>query len=115
MMDKLDPADFHALRADVDALVQLSRRPAKVNALLPRMSGKTWDESEAIEVGDILTATVRAVAKGTRRLRGNAVALDLGSDPITMRFSGDLVNVSPDAEKILIRVKPEGKARKDGR
>ena len=113
--DKVDPIDFLVLRADVDALMQLSRRPAKVNALLPGISGKTWDEKEAVEVGDILRATLGAIASGTGRLRANAVALDLGSDPITMRFAGDLVNVSPGAAQIFIRVKPEGRARKDGR
>lgn len=114
MTDLPNPAEVLVLRNQVEALARLTRRLAKGRVRMPKLAGGARDEREAVHASDILTATLEAVASGTRRLQGDGIGLDLTSDPMELSFFGDLVGVSPTADRILIRVTPEAKKEPHG-
>ncbi|MCK4790496.1 MAG: hypothetical protein KAV87_42560 [Desulfobacteraceae bacterium] len=114
MEKTLNIIDFLSLRQAVDELERISKPEQKGKVAFPKMKGESIKEEEAIEVSDILRGTLTAVDRAMQKLRGNS-GIALGKDPITMQLSGSLVGISPTADRILIRVKPEGKERNDAK
>lgn len=115
MKHTLHPFDVLLLRSAVaEAARQASPEPT-ARVTFPPLRGGVRDDEDAVEVGDVLTAAVGAVASATRQLRSGNVAIDLGGEPLTLELSGELVGTTTDAEQIFIRVRPEHKEASDAR
>lgn len=105
VIDDSDASSFLALQAQVDELARLLSVKPIDRVGLPIISGGGEDEQSAVETGDILTATVSAINRGTRRLMADG-GITLGGDPITMRLCGEYVGMSGKSGEITVRVKP---------
>jgi hypothetical protein len=94
------------LHAQVSDLVQ-ERRPGRQDKVtLPRLQDRSRMQDETVEVGEMLIATLRAVALATGQLKEGSTGIALASEPINMQISGELTGVtSPQVEQIFIRMK----------
>ncbi|MCP5051995.1 MAG: hypothetical protein GY940_32805 [bacterium] len=104
---ELKEIDFLYMRESVYDLERVSKPDPEGNYIFPLLTGETIREEDTVEVGDVLKTTLSAIDSATRRLRAKGISL--AGEPIEIKLTGSLVGISPNADRILIRVKPEGK------
>ena len=104
---ELKEIDFLYLRESVYDLDRALKPDPEGNFIFPMLTGEIIREEETVEIGDVLKATLSAVDSATRRLREKGISL--ASEPIEINLSGSLVGISPNADRILLCIKPKGK------
>lgn len=100
----LDPDGFLQLRTAVEELALSEHRDPRWRWLFPTVFGSPPAPAECVNADDVLTGTLGAVASASRRLSQAGAVLGLGSNPLTMQFTGELVGALPDGSQILLRV-----------
>ena len=105
----LNPIDFLYLRESAYDMERTLKPGPRGDFIFPLYSGETIREEEVVNLGDVLTASLKAVDKATRNLREKGIAL--GRDPIEINLIGSLVGISPGADRILVRIQPQRKER----
>ncbi len=104
---ELTEIDFLYLKESVYELERALTPEPKGNTIFPLLKGKTLREEETVELGDVFKASLTAVDNAARKLKEKGISL--ASQPIEIKLSGSLVGISPNADRILIKVKPERK------
>jgi hypothetical protein len=105
----VDPSLFYLLRAEVEELAMDLRRQVADRLHLPAVPGGPPSREEAVEAGEVLEATLGAVASATRRLGSAGVALGLSERPLEMQLSGELVGIAPETNEIRLRIGPDSR------
>ncbi len=96
--------DILALRSSIDELTRSKTIDTPGKTVLPGLSGETTQE-EAIDAGTLLETLLKALNNAAHNL--NAKGISLAKEPIEIKLTGSLVGISPDADRILMKVKPE--------
>jgi hypothetical protein len=104
---ELKEIDFLYLRESVYDLERALKPDAEGNLIFPMLTGEIIREDERVEMGDVLKTTLAAVDSATGKLREKG--LSLASEPIEIKLTGSLVGISPNADRILVKIKPERK------
>lgn len=107
MTDSTDWLPVLLLREEVEELRHLRERPLQPQVTAPGQQFALWEERDAVDLADLLTATLGAVARSRGLLKG-AAGIALADDPIPFTFKGELVGVSEDAERVWLVVKADG-------
>ena len=96
-------SDFLLLRAETDQAIAETRQSPPGEVGLPSIAGgsETGVETTA---GDLLETTLGAIARATRKLRDSEMAIDLGSRPLEMSFSGSITRLSDGGKDIFINL-----------
>jgi hypothetical protein len=102
---ELTEIDFLYLKESVYDLERALTPDAEGNLVFPTLTGEIIREEETVEICDALKTTLTAMNNATRKLREKGISL--ASEPIEINLSGSLVGISPNANRILIKVKPE--------
>lgn len=108
---ELKEIDFLYLRESVYDLERALKPGPRGDFIFPVYRGETIREEEVVDLGDVLTASLKAVDNATRNLREKGIAL--GRDPIEINLIGSLVGISPEADRILVRIQPQRKGKED--
>lgn len=104
--------EFLLLRDALEQLDRLSEGERKIRINLPEVR-QARPASNAIEAGSMLTATLKAVAKASARLRKSGISA-LGQEPLAISLSGELAGVTEGCGEIFVRVRPENRGKGDG-
>lgn len=102
--DELSPVDFLYLQESIYDMKRALKPYPRHDVTFPLFRGEIVREDEKVELGDVLTASLKAVDKATRSLRRQGIAL--GDDPVEINLTGNLVGVSDRCDRIIIKVKP---------
>lgn len=102
---ELELVDFLYLRENVDDLDRALKPDPKRDVIFPLLRGEKVQEGEAVEIDKVLKTTLAAVDSAARELRNKEISL--ARDPIEVKLTGSLVGVSPNADRILVKIKPE--------
>jgi hypothetical protein len=111
MTDSTDWLPLLLLREDVEELRHLRQRPAQTQVTCPALQPALWEERDAVDLVDLLTATLSAMSRSRGLLKG-AAGIALADDPIPFTFKGELVGVSEGADRLWLVVKADA-GRKD--
>lgn len=104
---ELNLVDFLYLQENIHDLERERKPGPKGNFVFPLLTHQTVREDEIFELGDILTASLQALNNSARKLQEQQISL--GNDPIEIKLTGSLIGISTDADRILVRIKPENK------
>lgn len=102
---ELKEIDFLFLEESVYDLDRTLKPDPDGTFIFPLLKGEITREQETIEISDLLKTTLTALNNATRSLREKGISL--AKDPIEIKLTGSLVEISPNADRILVKVKPE--------
>lgn len=112
MPDEADWLPALLVRDAVERLRAARRPPARTHVAAPRIEPPLWDEGDAVELEDLLTATLGALARSRGALQ-RAAGIALADDPIPITFRGELAGVSEGAERMWLVVTVQGRNTND--
>ncbi|HWO24695.1 MAG TPA: hypothetical protein VNO30_38395 [Kofleriaceae bacterium] len=112
MADDADWLPVLLVRDAVEKLRSARRPPAQTHVNAPPLQPPLWDESDAVEFEDLLTATLGALARSRGALLG-AAGIALADDPIPITFQGELVGVSEGADRLWFVVTAQRRSKDD--
>lgn len=98
------------LQQEVEQLERLRRRPPHTRVNCPPLGVALWDERDVVDLSDLLTATLAAVAR-SRGLLAGVAGVALADDAIPFTFKGELVGVSEGAGQIQLVIRPQGRSK----
>ena len=96
-------SDFLLLRSKVDeAAEDISIRPLD-KVILPEQ--KAGDPSiKTVSAAELFLTTLSAIAKAARKLKESDIAIDMGSSPLEMKFTGTIAGVSKEIRDIYLKL-----------
>jgi hypothetical protein len=112
MADDADWLPVLLVRDAVEKLRSARRPPARTQVSAPPLQPPLWDESDAVELEDLLTATLGVLARSRGALQG-AAGIALADDPIPITFQGELVGVSEGADRLWLVVTAQRRSKDD--
>lgn len=110
MADDADWLPVLLVRDAVEKLRAARRPPARTHVTTPPIEPPLWDEDDAVELEDLLTATLGVLAKSRGALLG-AAGIALADDPIPITFQGELVGVAESADHLWLVVSAQGRSK----
>ena len=112
MADDADWLPVLLVRDAVEKLRAARRPPAQTQVNAPALQPPLWDERDAVELEDLLTATLGVLARSRGALQG-AAGIALADDPIPITFQGELVGVSENADRLWLVVTAQRRSKDD--
>jgi hypothetical protein len=95
--------DFLRLRSDIDLALFDRREKPPGNLSFPPEEG--GDPSiRTVTASEILLVTLSAMARATRKLRESNIAIDMGNNPLEMKFTGTIAGVSTVSGEIQLKL-----------
>lgn len=96
-------SDFLLLSAKADQAAEEIKKKPPDRVVFP--PGKKEDPSiEAVSATDLFLTTLYAMARATRKLKGSDIAIDMGSRPLEMKFTGTITGISKEDRDIYLKL-----------